>query len=57
MSDGSEEGIVTVRGTGEGFTQDITAGHHRLMADEPVTFGGADRGPDPYALLLAALGA
>jgi putative redox protein len=37
--------------------QNITIGPHQLRADEPITFGGTDAGPDPYELLLAALGA
>lgn len=37
--------------------QEITAGNHRLVADEPIEAGGSDEGPDPYSLLLAALGA
>jgi uncharacterized OsmC-like protein len=41
----------------DGLQQDIVAGKHALVADEPVEAGGADRGPDPYALLLSALGA
>jgi putative redox protein len=52
-----EEGVVTVRGSAEGFAQEVTAGRHRLIADEPVGAGGTDRGPTPYDLLLAALGA
>jgi uncharacterized OsmC-like protein/alpha-beta hydrolase superfamily lysophospholipase len=51
-------GVVTVREIGQGrFQQEITAGAHRFLADEPVDAGGADSGPNPYDLLLAALGA
>jgi putative redox protein len=48
---------VVVRETGKGYAQEIRAGRHLLRADEPVTSGGSDTGPDPYALLLSALGA
>lgn len=42
----------------DGFLkQRITAGKHTLIADEPIEAGGSDAGPDPYAFLLAALGA
>jgi putative redox protein len=50
------EGVVVVRGGAEAFAQEITAGVHHLVADEPVEAGGTDRGPGPYDLLLAALG-
>jgi putative redox protein len=30
--------------------------YHTLVTDEPVEAGGEDAGPDPYTLLLAALG-
>jgi len=57
MVDPNEQGVVVVRGGAEGFAQEIAAGRHRLIADEPVSAGGTDRGPGPYELLLAALGA
>ncbi len=57
MAEGTEYGVVTVRGSAEGFAQEITAGRHRLIVDEPMAAGGSDRGPGPYELLLAALGA
>jgi putative redox protein len=55
--DETEQGVVTVRGGAQGFVQHITAGRHRLIADEPVSVGGTDLGLGPYDLLLAALGA
>ena len=49
---------ITVRSVpGECFMQTVTAGKHQLIADEPESFGGSDRGPGPYEFLLAALGA
>jgi len=35
---------------------EISTGKHTLLADEPLGVGD-DAGPDPYALLLSALGA
>ncbi|HMF94120.1 MAG TPA: OsmC family protein [Vicinamibacterales bacterium] len=58
MSTGTAgEPLVTVEGDGSSFAQRITAGAHEFIADEPVAAGGGDAGPDPYQLLLAALGA
>lgn len=57
MAETMERNVVTVRGGAEGFAQEITAGGHALIADEPRAIGGTDRGPGPYELLLAALGA
>ena len=48
--------IITVQSK-EHLKQEITDGKHRMIADEPVEAGGTDEGFDPYALLLAALGA
>ncbi len=55
MSPSPHEVIVTA--VGKTLAQKIQAGRHSLTADEPVPSGGTDSGPDPYALLLAALGA
>ena len=48
---------VVVRGGAEDFRQQITAGKHDFVADEPASVGGGDAGPDPYDYLLTALGA
>jgi putative redox protein len=40
----------------DGLLQTIRIGQHRLQSDEPADSGN-DGGPDPYELLLAALGA
>lgn len=48
---------VTVQIGPQGYTTTVRAGHHQLIADEPLAFGGADQGPGPYDYLLAGLGA
>jgi len=51
------EGTVVVRDAARGrLAQEIQAGGHLLVADEPVGVGD-DLGPTPYDLLLASLGA
>ena len=47
---------VTARIGLNGFRTEIEARSHGLVADEPTTLGGTDRGPTPYELLLGALG-
>jgi uncharacterized OsmC-like protein len=47
---------IVVRGGARNFQQEITAGKHHFVADEPANVGGADAGPDPYDYLLASLG-
>ncbi len=56
---GAPEGIVRVtEADPDGFLQDINAGpHHHALADEPLTYGGTNRGMSPYQLLSAGLGA
>lgn len=41
---------------GAPFAQLMRAGRHQLTADEPEDVGGGDAGPNPYDLLLMALG-
>lgn len=41
----------------EGFTTQIKAGKHNLIADEPEHFGGNDFGPNPYEYVSAGLAA
>lgn len=51
------EGDVTVESGNAGYFNRVFAGSHQLVADEPRSVGGTDRGATPYGLLLAALGA
>ena len=37
------------------FRVDITAGNHKIVADEPASAGGTDAGATPYDFLSAAL--
>lgn len=49
---------VIVRENGLGrYQQEIIAGEHRFIGDEPPALGGTDAGPAPFDYLLAALGA
>ncbi|MEK6280928.1 MAG: OsmC family protein [Acidobacteriota bacterium] len=47
---------VTVRSLSNLKNEVIYGLGHTLITDEPVEVGGEDAGPDPYTLLLAALG-
>jgi putative redox protein len=38
------------------FRNEVEAGTHRFVIDEPESAGGHDEGPTPYDLLAAALG-
>lgn len=41
----------------QGFAVELRAGDHVWLADEPTGIGGTDTGPNPYELLLSAVGA
>lgn len=49
-------GHVMVAELDHKFQQEVFSDHHHWYADEPVTLGGKNSGPDPYEHLLAALG-
>jgi putative redox protein len=56
--DGEAGAEVLVRETGNGkFQQQVLTGAHRLLADEPMDYGGMDSGPSPYDYVSVALGA
>ncbi|MEM9822904.1 MAG: bifunctional alpha/beta hydrolase/OsmC family protein [Bacteroidota bacterium] len=52
----TEKDVVTQLGN-IGYSTEIIAGRHGLIADEPEDLGGDDFGPSPYQLLSASLGA
>ncbi len=56
---GAPEGIVSVsEADADGYLQDINSGpDHHMLADEPLAYGGTNRGMSPYGFLSAGLGA
>ncbi len=56
---GAPEGVVRVsEADPDGFLQDIQSGpHHHSLADEPMAYGGTNRGMSPYGFVAAGLGA
>ena len=56
---GTPEGVLRVsEADPNGFLNDITSGEgHHLVADEPLAYGGTNKGLSPYGLLSAGLGA
>jgi putative redox protein len=50
-------GEVRVDEENRRFLRRVRSDDHKWFADEPVASGGDNLGPDPYELLLAALGA
>ncbi|NKB36875.1 MAG: alpha/beta fold hydrolase [Gammaproteobacteria bacterium] len=51
------KGQVLITEQDQKFTRRIYTENHQLVVDEPLSFGGADLGPNPYEHLLAGLGA
>lgn len=56
MTDNSKKKIVHVHLGDENYKTILNAGDHEVIADEPESSGGKDKGPDPYDLLLMSLG-
>ncbi|MBY6138567.1 bifunctional alpha/beta hydrolase/OsmC family protein [Leisingera daeponensis] len=56
---GAPEGILRVtEADPEGFLQDVQSGpYHHALADEPLAYGGTNRGMSPYGFVAAGLGA
>lgn len=48
--------IIHIHHGKENYRTVMSAGNHELIADEPESLGGGERGPDPYDYLLMSLG-
>ena len=48
--------VVSENGLGP-YQRTVHVGRHTLVADEPLSLGGNDAGPEPMDFLLASLGA
>jgi len=48
--------VVAENGMGR-YQQAVTIGQHQLIADEPLSVGGADAGPAPFDFVMTGLGA
>jgi putative redox protein len=58
MTQNNHQAAIMVSENGKGrYQQTVSVGRHTMIADEPVSVGGADAGPAPFDFLLAALGA
>lgn len=58
LEDSAEEvpGIIASGETAQGFYNLVKARSHQFIVDEPLSYGGGDKGPTPYEYLGAALG-
>lgn len=50
-------GVVKVSELEAPFTNQVTTANHQWLADEPEDLGGLDKGPAPFEMVLAGLGA
>ena len=57
MSEGNIVGRARASLAEARYRTEIQAGHHAIVADEPPSAGGADAGPNPFALVMSGLGA
>ena len=55
MTDATAPWVTATTGPGT-YRTDIAVAGHMVVADEPAGSGGANDGPSPYDLLLAAIG-